>query len=309
MFIHNPDLFLVPTYRISPFQTGSIRRNATISKDYEQYAIQYLNERFGENRWLLTAKGREAIALAMSNMGLLENSQVTILTPSNNSYISSCVTSTLEQFTQHNRFKNKDTAAFFVNHEFGYLYPNMKSLKFEGLPIIEDCCTTFFSQDEYNKIGNYGTYAVYSFPKFFPIQIGGLLVTNHEQFKSDYHKQTSLSILEKEYLLKVLGYELYNVKELLDKRKNIFDYATLKFQKLGFSLRFQGSHHIVPSVLLLKNNGIIKDLNKHKEHLYKHGIQNSVFYGEDAFFLPCHQNMEEIDVDYFYNVTKQFINK
>jgi hypothetical protein len=55
---------------------------------------------------------------------------------------------------------------------------------------------------------------------------------------------------------------------------------------------------------MLKNNGIVKDLSLHKEWLNKHGIQNSVFYGEDAFFIPCHQNLNFSDIDYFVHVLK-----
>jgi hypothetical protein len=96
---------------------------------------------------------------------------------------------------------------------------------------------------------------------------------------------------------------------ILKKRKDIFDYASKQFLELGFTLRFTNKNGEVPSVLLLNNNGIIHNLPEHKEFLYQHGIQNSVFYGEDAFFIPCHQNLSRADVDYFRFVTERFINK
>jgi len=60
-------------------------------------------------------------------------------------------------------------------------------------------------------------------------------------------------------------------------------------------------------VLLLNNKGIVKDLQEQKQYLFKHGIQNSVFYGEDAFFLPCHQNLSKADIDYFAFVVTNHI--
>jgi hypothetical protein len=49
------------------------------------------------------------------------------------------------------------------------------------------------------------------------------------------------------------------------------------------------------------------DLPELKKHLYAHGIQCSVFYGEEAFFIPVHQALSEQDMDYFVEVFKSFI--
>jgi hypothetical protein len=308
MFVDNPDPYLLPSYRISPFVTSSIRRNLKINDNYKATGIDYLNQRFGKGNWLLTYNGKEAITFSIMLMQLPESGNITILTPSGNKYISRCVTTTIEQFFPWTRQKNNETIAYFVNHEFGYLFPEMGSLLSEGLPVIEDCCTTFFSQDSQKKVGNYGKYAVYSFPKFFGIQIGGLLVGQNVGHDPILKEKTKLTTEEENYILKVIGFEFSQEKELLVKRRNIFDYATKSFEQLGFTLRFPNQEGVVPSVLLLNNNGIIKDLSAHKEFLYRHGIQNSVFYGEDAFFIPCHQNLEESDIDYFNFVVQNFIS-
>ena len=196
---------------------------------------------------------------------------------------------------------------FFVNHEFGYLHQDIEKLSSSGSPLIEDCCTTFFSQDDYNKIGAYGDYSIFSFPKFFDIQFGGLLVGKDISSNDTIIQNLIITAEERVFILKVVGFELSQVSKILDKRKAIFDYATSKFAELGFLLRFPNRPNVVPSVLLLKNNGVIKDLSCHKEYLNKHGIQNSVFYGEDTFFVPCHQNLNETDIDYFKFVTENFI--
>ena len=113
-------------------------------------------------------------------MGLKDDDIVTILTTSGNFYISSCVTEEIEKFCQWNREITPETKVILVNHEFGTIYPDMKNLVSLGIPIIEDCCPSFFSQDNDNKAGRYGDFAVYSFSKIFPIQFGGLLVNNNK---------------------------------------------------------------------------------------------------------------------------------
>jgi hypothetical protein len=44
-----------------------------------------------------------------------------------------------------------------------------------------------------------------------------------------------------------------------------------------------------------------------KEHGWRHGIECSVFYGEDAFFIPVHQRLEAADLDYFAAVFGEFL--
>jgi dTDP-4-amino-4,6-dideoxygalactose transaminase len=302
MFVVNPDPFLQPTYRISPFQTEYVAFNNTLPKDY--FAADYFDNRFGKDNWIYSYNGREAIYLALQNYELQPSDLVTILTTSENFYISSCVTKTIEIFCRWNREIVPETKIIFVNHEFGYPHPNIEKIVATGLPVIEDCCTTFFSQDKNGKIGRYGDFSVFSFPKFFPIQFGGLLVknTNIQLSSSQQLDEAMLS-----YIQNVMAYQLKREGDELDKRRENFNYAISQFSDLGFSMRFSTPEGIVPSVLLLNNNGIIPDLNIFKVFLNRQGIQNSVFYGEDAFFLPIHQNMKYADIDYFIEVVKFFI--
>ncbi len=307
MFVISPDPFLMPTYRIGAFVTASIARNAKIDAVWAENAQTYFNERFGENNWLVTKNGREAIAFAMEELNLELTQNISILTPSHNLYISGCVTSTLSNYCQWDREASKQTAAYFVNHEFGYLFKDMVGLVNTGLPVIEDCCTTFFSQDDHHKIGLYGNYSIYSFPKFFSIQIGGLLVGKGVGSNQKLLNKVSLTSDEINYVLKVVGFELREVGNILQKRSELHKYASAAFESLGFSLRFPNEPGIVPSLLLLNNHQIIKDLPSFKNYLYAQGIQNSVFYGEDTFFIPCHHYLSEADIDYFKFVTEQYI--
>lgn len=302
MFVVNPDAFLVPCYRISPFTTEHIARNTELATN--DFAVNYFNKKFGKDNWQYTYNGREAIQLALETYHLAPTDLVTILTTSNNFYISSCVTKEIETFCRWNREIVPETKLILVNHEFGYPFTDMEKLVATGLPIVEDCCTTFFSQDANEKIGQYGDFSVYSFPKFFPIQIGGLLVSNVKKAI----KKSILNREEDHYIENVVSYHLTNETELLQKRKAIFDYAQAQFSNLGFTLRFKTKEKVIPSVLLLNNNTIIKDLNAFKQFLANNGVQSSIFYGEDAFFLPNHHSLTHKDIDYFISLISFFIN-
>lgn len=302
MFVVNPDPYSLPTYRIGPFKTDDVARNAKWPAD--DFMTDYFDRRFGKSNWQLTFNGREAIRLALESYQLQSTDLVTVLTTSQNFYISSCVTREIESLCRWNRELLPETKLIFVNHEFGFPYPEMQKLISTGLPIIEDCCTTFFSQDEEGKLGHYGDYSVFSFPKFFPLQIGGLLVKNSS---ITFGKASRLTNEESVHISYALSHYLRQEHELLATRRNLYDYAVRAFLALGFSVRFAQDPRYVPSALLLKNNGIVKDLPQLKNYLNEHGIQNSVFYGEDTFFLPVHQNLSEADFDYFVEVIRFYI--
>jgi hypothetical protein len=301
MFILNPDQFLLPSIRISPFKTDFLGINSELlSSDFSD---EYFNNKFEGKEWQYTYNGREAMRLAFESYGLSPNDLITILTTSQNFYVSSCVTSMIETFCRWNREIVDETKIIFVIHEFGYPYAKMEELVSTGLPIIEDCCTIFFSQDNKGEIGRYGDFTIYSFPKFFPIQIGGLVVSN----KNVSLNSSVLDENQKDYIKKVLSYHLKDEHSIIAKRKENRQYTLSLYERLGFEELFQWDEKIVPSAIMLNNHHVVKDLNSLKNYLYDHGIQNSIFYGKDAFFIPCHQNMSKMDIDYIFECIHDFI--
>jgi hypothetical protein len=303
MFIVNPDFYSLPCYRIGPFKTDHISFNHQLPKN--DFAVSYFDGKFGKGNWQYTFNGREAIRLALQSFNLDKNDLVTIITTSQNFYISSCVTNSIAKFCRWNREILPETKIIFVNHEFGHPYPDMDTLVASGIPIIEDCCTTFFSQDENQMIGKYGDFSLYSFPKFFTIQSGGLIISNKQRKAS---KSILLDDIHTQYIENVISNSLEQVDEILQIKKSNFDYGVAKFEAMGFSLRFPKMKGTVPSVLLLNNNGIVKDIDRLKFFLNNHGIQNSIFYGEDAFFIPNHQSLTMTDIDYFSYLISHYIN-
>ena len=300
MFVIQPDPYLRPCYRISPFQTGNIAGNLNLPLDSAIDA--YFTKRFGKNTFSYVENGRKAINKALSHYNLKKNDLVTIITTTNNFYISNCVTSEIEKFCNWNREITDKTKVILVNHEFGFPYEQLEALKKYNLPIIEDCAHSFFSKDKNNTMGTIGDFVIYSFPKIFPIQIGGLLVSNIKaEFKSDLNKGTL------QYIKNVLSHYIREKDNIIKKRVEVYKALKKELAAFGCTERFKLKKGIVPGVFMFNVPDKAINLDQLKSYIWAHGIQCSVFYGERAFFLPCHQHLEENDIKYFKAVIKSFL--
>lgn len=302
MFVINPDPYSLPTYRIGPFQTSDLSRNHTLPDS--DFIDNYFNERFAGKSFAYTTNGRQAIDMALSSLKLQKEDVVSILTTSGNFYISGCVTSTIEKYCSWSREIVAGTRVIFVNHEFGYPYPELQKLKAYKLPIIEDCAGSFFSEDRENTIGQVGDFVVYSFPKMFPLQIGGLLVSN---VPGDVVKNDQIGKDELRHIKNVLSSQITSREKIIRDRISNYRFLRDKFASLGFNERFPLDRGIVPAVFMFSTAEQKIDLPELKKHFWAHGVQCSVFYGEEAFFIPVHQSLGKQDMNYFYEVFKAFI--
>jgi hypothetical protein len=303
MFVINPDPYSLPAYLIGPFGTGDVSRNHLLPDS--DRIDGYMDIRFAGKAFEYTINGRQAMDLALASLDLQKEDLVTILTTSGNFYISGCVTDTIERYCRWNREMTAETKAIFVNHEFGYPFAGLRELKAHGLPIIEDCASSFFSYDQANDTGNVGDFVIYSFPKMFPLQIGGLLVSNRPD--SGVGKNDNLGKEELRHIKNVLSAHIDQKDRIIQKRISNYNYLRDKFASLGYSERFRQEPGAIPGVFMFRTQGHQLDLPKMKTYFWAHGIQCSVFYGEEAFFIPVHQALNEQDLDYFVSVFKSFI--
>lgn len=302
MFVIKPDPYLLPSYRISPFRTSDIVDNNQLPND--NYIDAYFDKRFLGKSFAYFYNGREAINKALSYYQLKKDDVVTILTTSHNFYISSCVTGEIEKFCTWSREITVRTKIIFVNHEFGFPYDHIADIKKYNLPIIEDCAHSFFSQDNNATIGNTGDFVIYSFPKMFPIQIGGLLRSNlNDKLDRDaFLNQESLN-----YCKNVLSHHIRYEEEFKEKRIKNYSYLNHKLQELDCQPFFELKNGEIPGTFIFRLNKHQINLPDFKIYMNNHGIQSSVFYGEQAYFIPCHQNLSTDDLDYFTAVIKSFI--
>lgn len=304
MFILNPDPYSLPSYRIGPFVTSDVSSNHCLEEN--NVIDYYFDDRFGNREYHYTSNGRKAINIALSQFNLQSNDVVTILTTTGNFYISGCVTNEIEKFCKWSRTVLPETKVLLVNHEFGYPFEGIGRLRELNIPIIEDCAGSFFSHDPGYETGNTGDYVIYSFPKMFPLQVGGLLLSNTPlPVKTDYR----LDDMTMRHVKNVLSHYIGSEKLIIEKRLHNYEFLRERFAGMGFSERFSGNHGVVPGVFMFRTEGHNVDLPELKKYYWAHGVQCSVFYGEEAFFIPVHQALNDNDLLYFVEVFRSFIQK
>lgn len=299
-FVINPDTFWRPCYRISPYNTGY----NSINKKIIDKAIvdkEIITQFFGA-KYFPTINGRSAIMLALQQYGLLPNDEVAILTTSGNAYISSCVTSEIEKVCKWSMTITDQTKLIFVNHEFGFCYEKLNELRKYGLPIIEDCALSFASTNQEKSTGTVGDFVIYSLPKFFPISFGGVLKCNDKFRINKLPEEDKTLVSGFEYLMSFYLKETESIKK---KRLSNTTYLLDKFSDIGFEAFFTASEKDIPGIFMFKTARL--NLPEFKKFMQDNGVESSVFYGKEAFFIPVHQNLNKEDMDLFYLLTSYFL--
>ncbi len=301
-FVINPDKYYSPSFRISPFQTSDLSENFTKIKIDND--LSYFDSRFLNKKWNFTESGKVAIDLALSTIGLSKNDCVTILTTSGNKYISSCVTNQISQYCKYSRNFEKNTKAIFVNHEFGYPYDEMLKLKRFNLPIIEDACHSFLSDAPEKLIGSIGDFVIFSLPKIYPIQFGGVLFYS-SSINIDFDIKKDSNVYN--YLASVSSSYIPDHNFIASKRLDNYFKLEELFSRIQCFPRFKLLKNNIPGVFIFTVPNHV-NLDELKIYGWKHGIECSVFYGEQAFFIPIHHRLSDHDLDYFFKVFDSFIS-
>jgi hypothetical protein len=267
--------------------------------------MDHLDRCFRGRRWRFTECGKEGIALALKALMLRPDECVTIFTTTGNLYVSGCVTREIEKVCQWSREIKENTAALFVIHEFGYPHRKLADLRRFGLPIIEDACHSFLADTEAGDMGRVGDFIVFSLPKVFPLQMGGIL-----SYEPRYEIETRVRRgggLE-DHFAAVMSHYIPTLDDARHQRWKNYNYLVDSFANLGCGPRFEMLPNDVPGVFMFMVPEQI-DLSGMKEYGWRHGIECSVFYGERAFFIPVHQRLRQADLDYFHTVFSSFIRR
>lgn len=294
-FIINPAPQLMPVFRISPFGNSDAIVNRTLSPNGN--FRKWFTRKYPGYHWSFTRSGRDAIRYCMDALRLNNNDLVTILTTTGNFYISGCVTNQIERNCPWNREINSSTKVIFVNHEFGFPYENLVELSKYRLPVIEDCAHSFLSQNAESSVGFTGDYVVYSLPKFFPIQIGGIIMSRKPV------EQSLLDITpeEEEYIESVLDYYIDSTDNFTAKRRENYKWFAERFYNTTFSPHFELMGYHVPGVFMFKLPSFIQGQTL-KLYLQNNGIEASVFYRENSVFIPVHHNLSLEHLEYIYQI-------
>ena len=299
-FTINPERFRIPQYSISPFSTEWIEKNYQILQSHSSIDSDLLARYFGYSLWFKS--GKSALHYALSQYSLKGDDEVYIITPSGNRYISACVTGEIEKFCKWSRELSDKTKVVLVNHEFGTVYRAMDEVLKLNIPIIEDMAMSLFSTDDKSQTGKYGDFTIYSLPKFFPLQWGGVLKINKQDYKENRVNPDSDWATG---LQKLLSFYLKDVETIKQSRKQNNSLFHQQLSSLGFKSRFEYSNFETPSVYMFSTPSSV-DLDGLKVFLQQNGIESSVFYGESAFFVPVHQYLKGGDILFIVTLIKYF---
>lgn len=294
-FVFGPSAELIP-----PISIASLDRHdfcASFS-DCTPRVDRYFENRFGPN-YHICLKARDALLIALTELNLTKDDVVTIYTTSGNLYISSCVTKTIEKVCKWSREMAANTKAIFVNHEFGYAFPDVSELKRFGLPIIEDCAHSFFTDN--HEIGQIGDYVIYSLPKAFSIQLGGILVSRKE---ISYKAPEALS----RYVKSILEMQVEHIDDIISRRLSNYQSYLNNLKCIGVSSFFKLKDGDVPGVFMFKISRSV-DFGGLKVFMNQNGVDSSVFYGQNAFFVPVHQNLTSCELSYICSLITYFVTE
>jgi len=237
----------------------------------------------------MTASGRQALALILDRLGPSGDDEVAILTTSGGSYVSACVTRTIEQRCRWTIGITERSRALIVIHEWGRPYASMEQALATGLPVIEDCAYAFASTHADGRpVGSDGQFAIYSLPKLFSVPFGGIVVA-----RSSPPFASPLAREEEDYLLGSLVPELGNLPQLLKQRAAVWQQLARLFSLLGAEPFFERGASDAPAVFMFRHDPQTVPLAELRKRYELHGVEASVFYGENAFYLPAHHRMSE----------------
>lgn len=158
---------------MEPLMTKEWERLIGIESDSEPFDVRDRKEYYyGPNgRWLISA--------VLSTLDLNRDDEIAILTTSNETYVSTCVSVTAFNYCKISRVVTGKTRVIILIHEFGFVNPDVEKLvnewKNEGIIVIEDCAHIIGYELDGKKVGSFGDYAIFSLPKIIPARFGGLL--------------------------------------------------------------------------------------------------------------------------------------
>lgn len=237
----------------------------------------------------LTASGRQALAVILEHLDLRPDDQVAIMTTSGGSYVSACVTRTIEQYCRWTMGITEASSAIVVIHEWGRAFDNMDEALETGLPVIEDCAYAFATRHSDGRpVGRDGQFAIYSLPKLFSVPFGGIAVAHAlDPFSS------ALTEEEEAYLLGSIAPELDSLPQFLEQRTAVWQCLARLFSSLGAPPFFGLKDTDAVAVFMFRHDSEVVPLADVRTRFEAHGVEASVFYGENAFYVPAHHRMSE----------------
>lgn len=288
---------LKPLLMITPFDNQAME--APILPDARNLATKHLEKKFQEKPFTFFPRAMYAIFTLikyLKNEGKIpDGGNVTVLTTTETHYVSSCVSSAIEQTCPMTRELNDKTAAIFIIHEFGFPHPTLTELRKEadmrGIPLIEDCAYGWNTAG----IGHVGDYAIYSLTKAFPVQFGGYLVGKHFTMEELWHGYGCADEGKKDFTKKRLAHWLQFEDEFTEKRRENYRWYTQIFGEAR--TYFPLTDGVEPGAFGVKMETEEKMIEA-ADFVRGFGIEVANFWKNGAMMLPVHQRLSQAHLEY-----------
>ncbi len=295
MIMKAPELH--PTLMLTPFDTASF--GVAPLPNAEEVVRSHLEQKFDGKPYTFFPRAMYAIYTIikhLKNEGTIKDGQeVWITTTTESPYISSCVTSAIEQTCTWSRELTDKTAAIFLIHEFGFLHPRLQELRKiadeRGIPLIEDCAYGWGTLGA----GKTGDYCIYSLTKEFPVQFGGFLVGKHFTHEELWHGFGCSDANKEAFTLRQLSPWIETQEEARLKRlKNYATYESIFGNDRTFFPLAEGTD---PGAFILKMRSE-EWMQEASAFVRTFGIECGNYWKNSAIMLPVHQRLEPAHVDY-----------
>jgi hypothetical protein len=237
--------------------------------------------------YALVNSGRHALDLILADLALAPDDVVTIVTTSGSGYVSSCVTSTIERHCRWSMRRESGTAAVIAIHEWGRACERIADYLDTGVPVIEDCAYAFATRyANGDPVGRRGDYALFSLTKMFSVNFGGAVILPEGRACS-----FAMPVADRAFLLSAIGPELVELEGVLQTRRDVWGDLAARFAAIGIEPFFASVAGEQPSVFMFAHDPATVSLSDLRQRFDAHGIEASVFYGSDAFYVPAHHRI------------------
>jgi hypothetical protein len=192
------------------------------------------------------------------------------------------------------------TKLIVVIHEWGIPYPKMDAVLASGIPVAEDCAYAFASTQAGQQLGRRGKYAIFSLPKFFPVNFGGIVC--------GVRQEVEMAAECRRAVLNVVGSELPRLKSICDDRIAAWRYLEAAFGEIGCAPTLPLEPGTIPGVFMFKPHAdlVPEDI---KQAYQAHGIESSVFYPWHSVYIPCHQRLTRGAMEYMVSIYRDVYRK
>ncbi len=281
---------------MSPF-SGKITPFEAHKKISEKFLLKKISRKIFQEDipGVITLNAREAINLALEKSVKSKNDLVSIITSSRSTYVSSCVTSVISKHCKYEIGFTRKANIYFVIHEFGFFCKIPKYAINSKKIIIEDCAYSMIDRSVNSEFGSHGDFLIISFSKAFPVSFGGALFSRKIKVS-----KTRCCKNNHFYLLNFLNSHINKLRD--DNLSRLKNYNLMKkvAHKYGFNEFIINKHNSLPHAFLVKLKGKV-NLDALKVYMNDYGIESSIFYGKKIYFLPCHQNLNEWEIEYMFH--------